>query len=199
MIKSQQQLGDKARRRRAAIIEAALVMFAERGYEGASIRDVSGLLGINEASLYYYFASKDALYSAVLGEHIFNFDFLEFSSSGPPAAWLQDLATSYLENLDAYRRVTSIVVAEAFKETQHPAVVAFEEQVNMRRNTLASLLVEAGQFDADWMANRFFSGLFGAWALEMHFGGRPWSKAQIEVFTKRFVRDLLQAAEPLKR
>ncbi len=173
-------------------------MFAERGYEGASIRDVSGLLGINEASLYYYFASKDALYSAVLGEHIFQLDFLDVSRTDHPEAWLQNLATSYLENLDAYRRVTSIVVAEAFKETQHPAVAAFEEQLDMRRKTLASLLAKSGQRDADWLANRFFSGLFGAWALEMHFGGRPWSNAQVEAFIKRFVRDLLQAAEPLK-
>src|SRR5690606_36275426 len=42
------------RRRSAEIIEAAA-----RGYHGASTQDIAEVLGIRQASLYYYFASKE--------------------------------------------------------------------------------------------------------------------------------------------
>jgi AcrR family transcriptional regulator len=47
------------RRRAAEIIEAAAQVFAERGFHGASTQDIADVLGIRQASLYYYFASKE--------------------------------------------------------------------------------------------------------------------------------------------
>ena len=52
----------KASRRRRApqIIEAAARVFAERGFHGATTQDIADVLGIKQASLYYYFSSKEA-------------------------------------------------------------------------------------------------------------------------------------------
>lgn len=47
------------RRRSAAILDAAARVFAERGYHGASTQDIADVLGIRQASLYYYFPSKE--------------------------------------------------------------------------------------------------------------------------------------------
>ncbi len=50
-----------SRRRRAPqIIEAAARVFAERGFHGATTQDIADVLGIKQASLYYYFSSKEA-------------------------------------------------------------------------------------------------------------------------------------------
>jgi AcrR family transcriptional regulator len=49
----------RTRRRAAEIIDAAARVFAERGYHGASTQDIADRLGIRQASLYYYFASKE--------------------------------------------------------------------------------------------------------------------------------------------
>jgi AcrR family transcriptional regulator len=46
-------------RRAGEIMEAAARVFAERGYHGASTQDIADLLGIRQASLYYYFPSKE--------------------------------------------------------------------------------------------------------------------------------------------
>ncbi|MGH8682796.1 MAG: TetR/AcrR family transcriptional regulator [Burkholderiales bacterium] len=46
-------------RRAPEIIEAAARVFAERGYHGASTQAIADVLGIRQASLYYYFASKE--------------------------------------------------------------------------------------------------------------------------------------------
>jgi len=48
-------------RRLAEILDYATEVFAEKGYEGASMRDLSRLSGISLAGLYYYFESKEKL------------------------------------------------------------------------------------------------------------------------------------------
>src|SRR3981189_388942 len=47
------------RRRAPEIIEAAARVFAERGFHGATTQDIADVLGIRQASLYYYFPSKE--------------------------------------------------------------------------------------------------------------------------------------------
>src|SRR6516162_3685445 len=57
-------------RRFSEILDYATEVFAEKGYEGASMRDLSRLSGISLAGLYYYFKSKeDLLY--IIQHHTF--------------------------------------------------------------------------------------------------------------------------------
>ena len=53
------------RRRLVEVIGAAAKVFAQRGYHGASTQDIADVLGIRQASLYYYFDSKEAALEAV--------------------------------------------------------------------------------------------------------------------------------------
>jgi TetR/AcrR family transcriptional regulator, cholesterol catabolism regulator len=48
------------RRRASEIIEAAAQVFADKGFHGATTQDIADVLGIWQASLYYYFPSKEA-------------------------------------------------------------------------------------------------------------------------------------------
>jgi AcrR family transcriptional regulator len=56
-------------RTRQAILDAALDLFAEKGYFGTSLRDVAGAVGVRESALYNYFAGKEALFDAILAAH----------------------------------------------------------------------------------------------------------------------------------
>lgn len=62
--------------RRTAIVETAASVFLELGYEGASMKEVSTRLGGSKATLYGYFASKEALFVAVVQmyatSHLYN-------------------------------------------------------------------------------------------------------------------------------
>lgn len=53
-------------RTRQAILDAALALFAEKGYFGTSLRDIAQAVGVSESALYNYFSGKDALFSALI-------------------------------------------------------------------------------------------------------------------------------------
>src|SRR6266436_5346190 len=48
-------------RRLGHILDHATEVFCEKGYEGASMRDLSRATGMSLAGLYYYFESKERL------------------------------------------------------------------------------------------------------------------------------------------
>ena len=58
---------------RATILKAAERIYAECGLAGARTEAIAAAAGVNKALLYYYFKSKDALYQAVVGSQVREF------------------------------------------------------------------------------------------------------------------------------
>jgi AcrR family transcriptional regulator len=52
--------------RRAAIVDAAMHLFAEKGFHGATTRGLAHSLGVTEPILYQHFATKSDLYRAII-------------------------------------------------------------------------------------------------------------------------------------
>lgn len=52
--------------KRLHILDAAEELFADRGFEGTSVRDIAGLAGVNLAMISYYFGSKEKLLIALV-------------------------------------------------------------------------------------------------------------------------------------
>ncbi|MFK3798869.1 MULTISPECIES: CerR family C-terminal domain-containing protein [unclassified Pseudomonas] len=78
---------------RARIIEAAVSVFGERGYDGASTRDIATAAGVNSPALQYYFDGKEGVYLACV-EHLIG---LLWRKMGPTV----DIAESALAAADA--------------------------------------------------------------------------------------------------
>ncbi|MGB0507997.1 MAG: TetR/AcrR family transcriptional regulator [Pikeienuella sp.] len=52
--------------KRTRILEAAIKVFADAGYSGASMDAIAAECGLTKPTLYQYFASKDALFKAMM-------------------------------------------------------------------------------------------------------------------------------------
>ncbi len=86
---------------RAEIRAAALELFAERGVDATSLREIAERIGITKAALYYHYASKDAL----LGELV-----------DPMFAELRSWGTSSRPTVDAGDEAAVRAVIERFWE-----------------------------------------------------------------------------------
>jgi AcrR family transcriptional regulator len=59
--------------RRGEILDAALAVFAEKGYEAGTMRQIANRLGVTEPALYRHYAGKEALFEDVVaaaGDHL---------------------------------------------------------------------------------------------------------------------------------
>jgi AcrR family transcriptional regulator len=63
-VKSRREMYSEATR--AALLDEATALFAERGYAGTSLEDVASASQVTRGAVYHHFASKQALFEAVL-------------------------------------------------------------------------------------------------------------------------------------
>ncbi|MFE9562473.1 ScbR family autoregulator-binding transcription factor [Streptomyces sp. NPDC006487] len=61
---------DRAVRTRQAILEAAAVVFEERGYEQAKLTDIVSIANVTKGALYFHFDSKEHLAQAVIDAQV---------------------------------------------------------------------------------------------------------------------------------
>jgi AcrR family transcriptional regulator len=55
---------------RAALLEAAMEVFAQRGYRDASVDEIAERAGYSKGAIYFHFSGKDDLFFALLEERI---------------------------------------------------------------------------------------------------------------------------------
>lgn len=145
----------KSEKTRHAILEAAQKLFYEKGYDGASVRQIAKEVPIDPAMIMRYFGSKDGLFSAAVvidlklpdpnsiprekaGEGLVR-HFLNFWEGDRSAIGLPILLRSAVSNQDASDKIHAV----------------FAKQV---APTVAGL---TGADDADTRAGLIVSQLFG--------------------------------------
>jgi len=94
------------------VLETALTLVSEHGVAGASLRKLAAELGMSQPSLYHYFASKDALVTAVV-EYCAD-KMLAAATDQPPPRNKADLP-----------RFAKSAVVELWTGERHPRFVRF--------------------------------------------------------------------------
>jgi AcrR family transcriptional regulator len=75
--------------KREAILEAALTLFADRGFHGTSVPDIAQLAQVGAGTIYRYFEGKEALVNALYQHHKAELGkalLANFDASAPPRA-----------------------------------------------------------------------------------------------------------------
>lgn len=120
--------------RRAEILDAALEVFAERGYRGASLAAVADKVGLTQQGLLHYFPSKDALLIEVLRRR----DEVDSGAYKPSGNGLEMMEKLVTHNATLPGLVQSFTVLSADSVTDnHPAKEFFTERYRRTRETLA--------------------------------------------------------------
>lgn len=117
--------------RRRQLVKIAFEQIANKGFEGLRFQQVAKAAGINNATLYYYFPSKEALIQGVVA---FLMDRLKEPGSGPtpPAESAVEELRRMFEGVS--RRVTEdpeffVVITElALRAKRDPAIDAIGKQ-----------------------------------------------------------------------
>ena len=90
-------------RTRQALLDAALDLFADKGYFGTSLRDVAAAVGVRESAIYNYFKGKDALFEALIIEDQHSkIERLSSIAEGPIADGRAVLEQRAMSSLDSF-------------------------------------------------------------------------------------------------
>lgn len=187
---------------RHAILEAALHLFAERGYSGTSIRDIAAAAGLQGPTLYSHYPSKEAVLAEILRvgheEHLRRLRGAMLDCGPDPRAQLRAWVKAHVGFHTAYPMLA--VVTNTELHMLAPAVAA--PILAVRRQSEQSLLeiVERGRAKKVfkvaevWMAMAAIAGM----GLRVAFwfvpgGGR--SAAQVGETYAEFALRLLGAGD----
>lgn len=110
-----QQTGGRGEETRAALLAAGRTLFAQKGFDGTSVRDITRVAGTNLGAITYHFGSKRGLYGEVLqtGFTAMVDRVGAVAASGGPA----------LERLD---RVIEVIVEHVAKNPEIPRLMLQE-------------------------------------------------------------------------
>ena len=101
-----------------AILEAAEILFAEKGFEGASIRAIAEKAKVSKANVFHHFGSKDELYLAVLRSAATESGKILTELEGVPGNQrerLREFASRHLQSILGHQHVTRLILREALE------------------------------------------------------------------------------------
>lgn len=92
------------------ILDAALIMFAEKGYAETSMADIAHAARLGKATLYYYFPTKEALYQEVyiVGTDAYYSAMMPALVDDPSGQFIRTMLRFYVEYMDSHRNFLKI-------------------------------------------------------------------------------------------
>src|SRR5262245_40427072 len=115
------ETGETTSDRRQALVRAAFARIAREGFEGLRTRDVAADVGVNVATLHYYFPAKEALIRAVFGLAMRKFG-ATMPTTGSPAEQLRGHLAALRQLLKEDRELFAVMGELALRAPRDPAI-----------------------------------------------------------------------------
>src|SRR5258708_25040661 len=128
--------------KREAILRAAIMVFAGRGYFNSKVSDIAGEAGIADGTVYLYFKSKDEILHSIFDRAMAEFiaeGKKELAVIAEPRAKLTRIAELHLEKLGADRDLAIVFQVELRGSTQFMqefSAAGFPEYLEIIRATI---------------------------------------------------------------
>jgi AcrR family transcriptional regulator len=153
---------------KAALLDAATKLFGERGFDRTTVRDIANLAGVNQALLFRYYGSKDALFATVLATR--SRELIEDS----PAEHL--LRTVLLRMLEETPRREDHPLYAVLRSSHHDsAAEVVRRQLGEEYTRALASLTDAE--DAELRADLVLAWVVGIGVLRTVFGKQPLADA----------------------
>jgi AcrR family transcriptional regulator len=134
-----------AQDRRQALVQAAYNEIAERGFEGLRTREVAAQVGLNIATLHYYFPTKEALIRGVV-EHAMGRFRTTLAAHGSPRDQLRNHLRAVRRLLRDEPKLGAVMGELALRSARDPAIAAIMRETNDAwHRTLRGLLRRAAR------------------------------------------------------
>jgi TetR/AcrR family transcriptional regulator len=115
-----------------AILKAAIRLFSENGFDGVSMRSVAEIAGVSKANIYHHFASKEALYLAIMQESAQKLSVLVDNleeGDGDFEQRLRVFAQGHLDHLFGNASTLRLILREVFSGDDEKGRVLVEQVV----------------------------------------------------------------------
>src|SRR5438128_3979362 len=131
--------------RQEALVQAAYRLLAERGFEGLRTREIAARVGVNVATLHYYFPAKEALIQGVLAHAMGRFR-STLSTDGSTAARVRGHFAGLRRLARDEPELFAVMGELALRARRDPAIAAIVQRTDdVWHATLAGLLRRAQQ------------------------------------------------------
>jgi AcrR family transcriptional regulator len=193
----QLRVASNRKRRSAEIVAAAAKVFAHRGYHGASTQDIADVLGMRQASLYYYFESKDAALEAVCADGIEDYGTRAqavLRGKGSAAEKVAKLVFHHLSPMVERQDFTLVFLRERrfLPKPARSRIRALELRYERTIQKIIERGIASGEFRADLDARMATLALLGLGNSAVSWYGRE-PDASFERITSNYVDLLVRA------
>lgn len=186
--------GEQAEQRRAQLVDVALELFAERGFEATRISDIAERAGVAQGLLYHYFKGKPELLAAIAERYSplpLLRELLPDLTDQPARVALTDLAQRIYALIQQRRPLLQMVVRDVLwrPETREVAMWARETAIGYLVRYLDSRVVagELRPHDGPVVAQTLASALFLPAIAELPYD--PYVTGAIEVILRGIAVD----------
>lgn len=137
---------------RSRLIDAGIILFAEKGYAGTSVREIVEKAGVSKPVLYYYFQNKQGIFQTILDSAAEKFEEILKDIVDTPGTVLgrllhfyQDLYQAiFSEHQNLYRMVRNVIFASRKNEPAYD-IQRFERSMSEAIKTIYQEGVEKGE------------------------------------------------------
>ena len=155
------------------ILSAALDLFSQHGYNGASIRQIARVVGIRESAIYNHYKSKEEIFLAILAEFksrtisekILSDDLLDDLSN--PEKFLRNFAERLINywNTPQERKFIRLLLIEQFTRIENKELSTTDYLSELRKmcRLIFSEMIKTKivkQYNPEILAEQFIAPLF---------------------------------------